>query len=257
MHRKKQLMLVTVICIAISVVACSNPSTPNHSEENKDITENNKVENNTTEDNASENNASANNDTPEETDEQVDLALTKLLPYQSGYVWRYDGAVEYGHKMELIAIEESAEKVTYTVEGEVDDMSAGESPYDYTLDVTYIVTEDSLIQTVDGEVMMDNVFPELELIRLPLVEGTEWMQTQINTDGKEVELKSYMDSVEKDGEQKIYTVVYEDTDSDYYEKRQIKEGVGVLSFEHLYIFEEDSMPMGYEINYEFTGFHDD
>src|SRR5699024_12881532 len=107
MHRKKQLMLVTVICIAISVVACSNPSTTNHSEENKDITENNKVENNTTEDNASENNASANNDTPEETNEQVDMALTKLLPYHSGYVWRYEGAVEYGHKMELIAIEDT------------------------------------------------------------------------------------------------------------------------------------------------------
>src|SRR5699024_8596956 len=52
---------------------------------------------------------------------------------------------------------------------------------------------------------------------------------------------------------------YEDTDSDYYQKRDIKEGVGVLSFEHLYIFEDnddevEDMPIGYEIYYDATGF---
>lgn len=258
MYRKKLIMLLTIFVLAPITVACSNTSTSNNNEQENDMAESNQAENDMAEDNVNENNSPADDDdVSEEEDEQADLALTKLLPYQSGYVWKYDGAIEYGHVMELITIEEAAGKATYIIEGEVDDMSGGESSYDYTLDVTYTVTEDSLIQTVDSEVMMDNVFPELELIRLPLAEGTEWTQTQENVDDEEIELKSYIDAVENDGEQKIYTVIYEDTDGAYYEKRQIKEGVGVLSFEHLYTFEEDSMPMGYEINYDFTGFPDD
>src|SRR5699024_8751294 len=48
------------------------------------------------------------------------------------------------------------------------------------------------------------------------------------------------------------------TNSDYYQKRDIKEGVGVLSFEHLYIFVDDDdevedMPIGNEIYYNATG----
>src|SRR5699024_4706144 len=106
----------------------------------------------------------------------------------------------------------------------------------------------------------DNNFEEIELIQMPLEEGTEWTQTQTNTEGEEVTLESSIEAVKEDGEQKIYTVTYEDTNSDYYQKRGIKEGVGVLSFEHLYIFEDDDdevedMPIGNEIYYDATGFN--
>lgn len=160
--------------------------------------------------------------------------------------------------MTLESIEESDDQAIYRVEGEVEDVSGGESPKDFLLDVTYTVTDDTLTQIVDGETMMDNNFPEIELIQAPLSEGNEWTQTKGNAEGKDVTLEIAIDSFEEDGEQKIYTVLYEDTDSDYYEKRKIKEGVGVLSYEYLYIFEEEgneeSMTVGYEINDQATGF---
>src|SRR5690625_1255253 len=192
-------------------------------------------------------------------DEEAALPLTQLLPYKTGYTWTYNGAVEYGHQMHLKSIDEKADKTIYTVEGDVDDVSGGESGKDYSLDITYTVTSDSLIQEVKSETMMDNNFEEIELIQMPLEEGTEWTQTQTNAEGEEVTFESSIEAVEEDGEQKIYTVTYEDTNSDYYQKREIKEGVGVLSFEHLYTFEDDDdevedMPMGYEIYYDATGF---
>src|SRR5690625_347306 len=107
--------------------------------------------------------------------------------------------------------------------------------------------------------MMNNKFKKIELNKMPIEERTEWTQTQTNTEGEEITLESSIEAVREDGEQKIYTVTYEDTDSDYYQKRDIKEGVGVLSLEHLYIFEDnddevEDMPIGYEIYYDATGF---
>ncbi len=106
--------------------------------------------------------------------------------------------------------------------------------------------------------MMDNHFEQIELIKTPLEIGTAWTQKQINAEGEEVIIDSSIEAIREDGEQKIYTVTYEDQASDYYQKREIKEGVGVLSFEHLYFFGDDaeaeSMPLGYEIYYEKTGF---
>lgn len=209
-----------------------------------------------------QNNAAQENKTTENNNEnnQEDLELTELLPDKKGYTWKYDGAVEYGHEMELKSIEALGGKAIYTVEGDVEDPSGGESKNDFSLDVTYTVTKDKLMQEVDSEMMMDNNFSQIELIRSPLSEGNKWTQTQINAEGEEITLESAIDSIENDGEQKIYTVIYEDSDSDYYEKREIKEGVGVIAFESLYMNEnnenEDDMPMGYELNYDATGYLD-
>src|SRR5699024_7451340 len=121
------------------------------------------------------------------------------------------------------------------------------------------VTADKLTQNVDSEMMMDNNISEIELIKTPLSEGNEWIQTQKNSDGEEITLESSIDSIENDDGQDIYTVIYEDSDSDYYERREIKEGVGVISFESSDINDDndsEDMPMKYEINYDATGYSD-
>lgn len=236
MNRKQKIILLIMFLMAILISACSNSSQKNDGEQ----------ENKTTENSASSKN------------EEEDLELTGLLPDKKGYIWKYDGAVEYGHEMELKSINESAEKAIYNVEGEVEDMSGGESKNDFSLNLIYTVTKDKLTQKIDSEMMMDSNFSEIDLIQLPLTEGAKWTQTQENAEGEEVTLKSTIDSIEEDGEQKIYTVTYKDSDSEYYEKREIKEGVGVIGFKNLYIDEdnEDTMPMGYEINYDSTGYLD-
>src|SRR5699024_12563057 len=100
-----------------------------------------------------------------------------------GYTINYNEEVEDGNRMKLKSIDEKEDKAIYTVEGEVDDVSCGESGKDYSLDVTYTVTSDTLIQEVESETMMDNNFEEIELIQMPLEEGTEWTQTQTNAEG--------------------------------------------------------------------------
>lgn len=246
MNSKRVLTLFTITICLMVLAACGNNNEQNEAAKQ----ENNQVEEKREEKEAKEE--------ATEEDEETELTLTQLLPYKAGYTWTYNGTVEYGHRMYLKSIEEKDDKAIYTVEGEVADVSGGESGKDYSLDVTYTVTSDSLVQAVESETMMDNNFEEIELIQMPLEEGTEWTQTQTNAEGEEVTLESSIEAVREDGEQKIYTVTYEDTDSDYYQKRDIKEGVGVLSFEHLYIFEDgdevDNMPIGYEIYYDATGF---
>lgn len=248
MNRKIIFVVSIILLMTIIISACGSSSSKNNET-------NNHSENQVTDEKDNSDNNSA--DKNENKNDPEDLLLTKLLPYKAGYTWKYNGAVEYGHRMHLKSIEEEKEKAIYTVDGEVEDVSGGESPKDFSLNLTYTVTSDSLIQKVESETMMDNNFSEIELIQTPLAEGTKWTQRQENTEGKDVTLESTIESVRKDGEQKIYTVIYEDTNSNYYQKREIKEGVGVLSFEHLYIFEndkEESMPMGYEIYYDATGF---
>lgn len=253
MNGKRVLTLFTITICLMLITACGNNNEQNEAAKQ----DNNQIEKQADEKETNENNE-ANEETTDKDDETV-LPLTQLLPYKTGYTWTYNGAVEYGHRMNLKLIDEKADKAIYTVEGEVDDVSGGESGKDYSLDVTYTVTSDTLVQEVESETMMDNNFEEIELIQMPLEEGTEWTQTQTNTEGEEVTLESSIEAVKEDGEQKIYTVTYEDTNSDYYQKRDIKEGVGVLSFEHLYIFEDNNddvedMPIGYEIYYDATGF---
>src|SRR5699024_6551923 len=234
MNKKKFILLITVFLMAVITSACGSSSNQNNetknASDNKEINEENNNEND-------ENN-------------KKDLHLTELLPDKKSYKWDYDGSTEYGHNMELKKIEESADKVDYTLEGEVEDASGGESESDFSLDLTYTVTEDKLIQNIDSEMVMDSNFPEIELIKSPLSEGNEWTQTQKNSDGEEIILESAIDSIENEDGQDIYTVIYEDKDSDYYEKREIKDGVGVISFENT----SDNMPMKYEINYDATGY---
>jgi hypothetical protein len=43
----------------------------------------------------------------------------------------------------------------------------------------------------------------------------------------------------------IYTVLYQDMNSDYYEKREIKTGVGIIRAETLWMTEEGNFPLEY------------
>src|SRR5699024_12406907 len=115
-----------------------------------------KTENNQRDKQADEIETNENNAEVADKDDETALPLTQLLPYKTGYTWTYNGGVEYGHRMKLKSIDEKADKAIYTVNGEVDDVSGGESGKDYTIDVTYTVTSDTVIQEVESERMMQN-----------------------------------------------------------------------------------------------------
>lgn len=175
--------------------------------------------------------------------------LKALLPEREAYEWVYNGFAEYGHELEIEEIREENGRVVYKADGEVFDMSDGESDREYSLHVDFIVTSDSLIQEKRGKMMMD-LFDNMVLIQTPLEKGHTWTQT-VKEDGKEeVQLECTIEKVEDKDGVGAYTVLYQDQKSPYFERRVITEGVGVTEFTRLYI-QKGQEGENYEISYWF------
>lgn len=174
--------------------------------------------------------------------------LSKLLPDEEGYAWNYFGFAEYGHTMTLNSITDTSAMRTYTLSGEVMDMSDGESGFDFSINLKYTIKGNSLMQEVDSQVMLDNEIPKITLIKSPLVPGNYWNQNVQKKNGETITLSSMITQVSlRENNVKEYTVIYEDSSSPYYEKRIIREGVGVVSFEKLMTLGGDSFPIGYQL----------
>jgi hypothetical protein len=176
-----------------------------------------------------------------------------LLPEYNNYHWTYTGSVEYGHDMAIENIIVNQASTQYIVNGSVHDMSDGESDNDFSINLEYIVESDVITQNKDEEVMLDSKYDEIELIRTPLEEGTTWNQTVENPNGEMTTLESTITMVENKDNNLVFTIRYEDTNSDYYEERKIEEGVGVTYFEKLMFNEGDSYVMGYSLYEEASG----
>jgi hypothetical protein len=197
-------------------------------------------------------------ETSEEPAENIDEAdalaeLKALLPEKEGYKWVYNGFAEYGHTLVLDQIKEEDGKVVYSATGEIDDMSGGESDRDFSLSVTYTLTPQSITQEKTGEMMMD-IFDKVVLIQAPLDQGNTWTQTVKNEDGAEITLECTIEEIEENDGAKVYTVTYQDKNSPYYEKRVIREGIGVINFTRLYITDEENFEISYFIYEEASGY---
>ena len=180
--------------------------------------------------------------------------ITKLLPNRIDYQWVYNGFAEYAHKMQLLSIDKGNSSYVYHIKGQVVDISDGASKKDFSLSITYTAVPGILTQEKVETNMMDSIYNKIELIRSPLVKGTKWSQKVTDKNGKQATLDCTITDIAKDGDESKYTVSYKDTSGTYYEKRVIKEGVGVISFEKLYISQKDNFPVSYSINSSVTGY---
>ncbi len=186
-------------------------------------------------------------ETPAPQPSQASDAIKALMPGQAGYTWHYDGFAEYAMAMRLTAMDESGGILTYHCNGAVEDVSGGEATGDFSVRVDYQAKPGVLTQHLQGEKVLDNVFPDLELIREPLVKGASWLQTVRGANGQDTELFCSIDSVGQTEGRTVYSVTYQDKASGYYEKREITEGAGVTSFGRLYQFEDTSELLGYRL----------
>ncbi|TCT16229.1 S-layer family protein [Natranaerovirga pectinivora] len=177
--------------------------------------------------------------------ENLSIAIQDLLPHYNNFNWSYFGITGYGHDMSIASIIKNDDNLHYYINGNVHDMSSGESNADFSLSLEYIVESDTLIQIKEEETMLDSEFDRIELIRTPLVQGTHWTQ-EVEKNGTLTTLSSTITDVEVTNEGTIFTVIYEDTNSSYYEKRQLQEGIGVIDFEKVMYNNEDEE---YMVNY--------
>jgi hypothetical protein len=176
---------------------------------------------------------------------QVD-ALSKLLPDRVGYEWKYEGFAEYGHRAQLDLVMSEPTKRMYMVSGTVDDMSDGESTKDFSIELSYTIEGNRLIQTKTEEVMMDSKYNQLTLIQTPLVIGTYWTENVRDQDGVLQSISGQITKVEeKDTGLKEYTVLHRQQGRDYYEQRVIRENIGVVTFEKLFELGDEPFSAGY------------
>jgi hypothetical protein len=174
-------------------------------------------------------------------------AIRALLPDKAGFRWRYFGFAEYAMTMDLKSVEQSGGGTVYAAVGSVADMSGGEAKGDFAVRVAYTVSPGVLRQKLEGNKAMDSVFPDIELIRTPLAAGTKWTQTSKAAAGGDAVLDCAIDAVRDSGGKKVYAVSYRQRGSDYYELREITEGLGVTSFQKLYEFETGGDLIGYQL----------
>ena len=191
----------------------------------------------------------------ENRDNEQNRQLATLLPSREGYTWYYNGFAEYGHRMTIKTIDKKNTVFVYDIEGEVDDPSGGEAKdRDFHLQIVYTIANGVLTQTKQEDAMLDSNYDRLDLIKTPLEKGTRWTQKVISRDNLETDLECTIEDVKNVDRVDIYTVVYKDKNSDYFEKREIKEGVGVVLFEKLLVLQDQSFPAGYYLNDEASGY---
>ncbi len=176
-----------------------------------------------------------------------------LLPAYEGYRWGVLGFVDYGHDLWVTSIEMKEDETLYNLEGAVHDLSGGEADADFSIRMEYRVTSEVLLQVKVEETMMDSKFDRIELIRAPLEEGHSWTQEVTDPDGTERMLECTIAEVSGRPGSRVYTVRYEDPDSDYYEEREIGEGAGVLSFERFMSGKEEDYTVHYDLFEDNTG----
>ncbi|RKD28793.1 hypothetical protein [Thermohalobacter berrensis] len=236
---KRTFSIFIILIILIQVSACTNG---NIKEESNNGAEKPKMEND-------------NKDNKKTDYTEENAQLKRLLPQREDYKWIYSGFAEYGHQMDLKSITELEDRTIYSVNGKIFDPSGGEAKGNFNLEIIYTIKDGELIQTKREEKMMDSIFNSLTLIKTPLEEGNKWDQKLEDEDGNKYKLRCFIEDIKEENGKKVYSVRYEDTKGDYYEKREIKEGVGVISFERLYKGNEENFTIGYSLYGKASGYN--
>lgn len=168
--------------------------------------------------------------------------LLAYFPKSMGTVWEYDGMAEYSSQMTLTAQQSQAEppRKSYRLEGDVADMSDGESTANFHFELMYHFTPDSVYEEV---LEAGSPFPHslkyLRILALPLEEGHSW-EEEITVNHESQRLKAEIIAV---GSENIFgrntqtvTVRYRVPMANmpngiYEEVRVFAKGYGVYRFE--------------------------
>lgn len=177
-----------------------------------------------------------------------DKSLADLFPQEEGWYWEYSGSADYAHHMHLDKVYGADSQKVLTVSGEVNNVSSGDSHSDYSLEVTYAIEGDRVVQTKLSDAMMDSEYDKVTLIMSPLATGTSWKETVVDSQGKKVEIQSEIIDIEDNPGGKIYKIIYKETNSDYSEVRKIQEKRGVVDFVKTLKYADQSMEIRYSLS---------
>jgi len=178
----------------------------------------------------------------------MDEEVSALMPEEVGFEWNYSGFAEYGHTMSLVDISSKDGVKTYRVEGEVFDASGGEAEGDFNVDIEYYISNGELRQSITGPQLLQPQYQDFILIKYPFNIGTNWTQTVTDLDGNQYEFDCEIDDLSVENDKWVFHVIYQDVNSEYYEKREFAYNKGVIAYQKLIELGDEMTEIGYRLN---------
>ncbi|GAA0181829.1 hypothetical protein SH2C18_43040 [Clostridium sediminicola] len=253
MNKKLQIFSIVLITTGLIILtACAEKEVENKIEDN--IGSSNKISNKLDNNQNSKSNGDNNEIEISNPKNENNEILKDLLPNQTGFRWVYNGFAEYGNILELKRINYEAPDYQYILEGEVEDMSDGESKLDFSVKLQYLLKNGELVQIKEEEIMMDSIFDNLIIIKAPLKVGNTWIQRAVDKEGNHLEVKGTITKIELENGKRVYDIKYEYGDDSLFEFRRIKEGVGTVQFQKPFISDGNTFEIGYSLNEEGSGY---
>ena len=124
------------------------------------------------------------------------------------------------------------------------DPSGGESKRDHSLRIIYTVANGVWMQEKTEEAMMDSEFDRLEILRGPVRVGATWSQTQVDGQGRQRTLDCTIAEI-KEEPARTLVVYYRERGSEYFERRRIVEGLGIIGVLKLWMSPDGNFEIGY------------
>ena len=156
--------------------------------------------------------------------------LLKLFPNEKTLL-SYNGNGDYYQETYINNIIRKEDKIILDVNGEVKAKNFDELFDDHLFNYKYILDKYGVIQqSYNNNLVLDSKYTKLYILKFPLVEGNFWKETTMDSDGKRYKLKSSIESIKNEDGKTVITVYYDELGSDYYEKRVIKEELGIVEY---------------------------
>jgi len=155
--------------------------------------------------------------------------LIFYLPEKEG-TWIYEGTGVYYHQMILEDIVKLSDTIFYKIKGEILSDQQDSTYDEYLTEIRYSLSPKGWQQEISKSKLLDSRYKGMYLLKFPLEVNNTWHENVLDFQGKQVDITSKIKSIETVAGKKVITVKYEEDKSDYYEVREIKEGIGVVDF---------------------------
>ncbi|MGM0378288.1 MAG: hypothetical protein ACQEQE_00965 [Bacillota bacterium] len=156
--------------------------------------------------------------------------LLKLFPNKKTLL-SYSGSGDYYQEVFINDIIRKENKIILDVNGEVKAKNFDELYDDHFFNYKYILDKHGILQqSYNNNLVLDSKYTNLYILKFPLVEGNFWKETTLDSNGNKYKVKSSIESIKTEDGKTIITVYHNEQGSDYYEKRVIKEGLGIVKY---------------------------
>lgn len=173
--------------------------------------------------------------------------IKRFFP-QMPFTWEYSGSGEYYQRMQLEDIKKIEDRYVYKVQGEVNTDARDEKYQEYRFTIRYVLTKEGIIQEKIEKKMLDSKYDQMYLLKFPIEKGNTWKENVIDSQGNQRQIESTIEAINFVNNKKEVVIKTSEFGSNYYEKRWLREGLGVYKFEKQIVYKDNEFVVGYTLN---------